>query len=47
MKPDEPRELTEQEQRDLDNAARLLVGLFTPPDDGEPEEVMPDGQAVA
>ena len=43
----EARELTAQEERDLDNAARLLVGLLTPPDDGEPEVIIPDDQAVA
>ncbi len=46
---DEPKqqELTGQEERDMDNAAHLLVGLFTPSDDDKPEETIPSDQAVA
>ena len=35
----EPREPTEQEQADLDEAARLLLGMTKPP--SEPEEGEP------
>ena len=37
----EARELTEQEQADMDDAARMLLGL-TPPPAGEPEDGEPE-----
>ena len=47
MSAEEPRELTPQEERDLEAAARLLMTALTPPDDGDPEDVLPDDMAAA
>ena len=43
MKGKPERQFTEQQQRDLDDAAKLLMGGFKPPsDEDEAAEIPPD-----